>query len=444
MSQSSTVFSVSELTFAIKNQLESRFNSLTIRGEISNAKLHSSGHLYFDLKDASSKISAVMFRSQYQKVARPPKEGDQVVLKGAISVYAPHGRYQIIASSLEYAGVGELLLKLEELKIKLHSKGWFAQEHKKPLPKFPKTIGVVTSPTGAVIRDIIHVLSRRFAGFQLLLFPVRVQGNEAPEEIAKAINAFNQHTLADVLIVGRGGGSLEDLWAFNDERVAKSIFESAIPIVSAVGHETDVTIADFIADVRAPTPSAAAEIVSAEKKQQLQNLQKLKTNLSHSLLHQIKRHRTHLESFQRHPLLATPYALLSEPLQKLDALKSKLDEKMQQSILQKKYLLTGRHKQALALQPTAQLKHMRSKLSQFEKNLQLCTLNLVTNKTQKLKALSKQLNSVNPTNVLKRGYSILFDEKHHSVIVSAQELIPNQKLRAQFADGEAKMRVDDE
>ena len=188
-----------------------------------------------------------------------------MIVKGALSVYPPHGKYQMLVRSLSYMGMGELLLKLEALKKKLQALGWFDKEHKKPLPKFPRTIGVVTSPTGAVIKDIIQVLSRRASGFQLILNPVRVQGAEAPFEIAQAIAEFNRHQLADVLIVGRGGGSLEDLWAFNEEVVAKAIFESTIPIVSAVGHESDVTLADFVADVRAPTPSAAAEIVSAER-----------------------------------------------------------------------------------------------------------------------------------------------------------------------------------
>lgn len=441
MSEPSNIITVSELTFAVKNQLESRFNSVTVQGEISNAKLQSSGHLYFDLKDAHSKISAVMFRSHSQKLARFPKEGDQVVIKGALSVYPPHGKYQIVAHGLDYLGVGELLLKLEFLKKKLQSKGWFDKERKKTLPSFPKTIGVVTSPTGAVIRDIIHVLSRRFSGFHLILYPVRVQGVEAPFEIAKAIEEFNKYQLADVLIVGRGGGSLEDLWAFNEEIVAKAIFESSIPIISAVGHETDITIADFVADVRAPTPSAAAEIVSAEKNQFVQSLSKFRQSFSNTLMHLVKWYRSRLEHYERHPRLSTPSALLSEPMQKLDEIKLKLDEKMRQEIVKRRYLLLGRQKQAFALKPGSQIELYRSRLEQNKKRIDMSSKNSLDVRKQKLKNLTKHLASLDPKNVLQRGYSILFAEKGGSVIVSRQQLIPGQILHALLSDGEANLWV---
>ncbi len=218
----------------------------------------------------------------------------------------------MVVRSIEYQGIGELLLKLERLKRKLEGLGWFDPARKKPIPKFPRTIGVVTSPTGAVIQDIIHILRRRLSGFHLLLYPVRVQGAEAAGEIAQAIAEMNRYQLADVLIVGRGGGSLEDLWAFNEEVVAKAIFESRIPIISAVGHETDVTLADFVADLRAPTPSAAAEIVSAEKNLHLEFLSKMEKSLAYTLSHLLKRYQTHLASYQRHPLLASPI-LFSQP-----------------------------------------------------------------------------------------------------------------------------------
>lgn len=444
MSESSTFITVSQLTFAIKNQLESRFNGLTVQGEISNSKLHSSGHLYFDLKDADAKISAVMFRPQSQQLKRPPKEGDQVIVKGSISVYPPHGKYQMMVRSLEYMGIGELLLKLEALKKKLQSLGWFDKEKKKKLPKFPRTIGVVTSPTGAVIRDIIHVLSRRFSGFHLILNPVRVQGAEAPFEIAKAIEMFNRYQLADVLIVGRGGGSLEDLWAFNEEIVAKAIFESKIPIVSAVGHESDVTIADFVADMRAATPSAAAEIVTAEKKQHLDFLNKAGKNIGYSLSHQLKHVRTQLTVYKRHPLFATPYALLSGPMQKIDDMRAKLDAKMHQSVLKKRYLLAGRQAQASALKPTTQLSSFRAKLGQLDKRMLDSLFYTIKMKRQRLQEVLRQLQALDPKKVLRRGYSILFAEKESSVIVSTHALSPGKKLRALLSDGEVKLTVNND
>ena len=395
---STNALTVSELTSAIKNQLESNFPKLIIQGEISNCKHHSTGHLYFDLKDAAAKIPAVMFRGSQSGLARLPKEGDQVTVKGALSVYPPHGKYQLIVREMDFLGVGELLLKLEALKKKLHGLGWFDQDKKQPLPKFPKRIGVVTSPTGAVIRDIIHVLRRRYAGFQLILNPVRVQGKEAPGEIAAAIEAFNQYDLADVLIVGRGGGSLEDLWAFNEEIVASAIFRSRIPIISAVGHESDVTIADFVADIRAPTPSAAAEIVSAEKAQHLQNLKKSGEALHAALVHLLNRYRERLMGYARHPLFTSPYTLLGNAMQRVDELKDKIDHLITKQLEQRRLLLEG--------------------------------------KAQALVALD-------PKRVLKRGYAILFSRKAESVIVSHQQLSPKDEVKALLSDGEVYLTVNE-
>ncbi len=444
MSTTSTVITVTQLTAAIKNQLESRFVNITVQGEMSNSKLHSSGHLYFDLKDAGAKIPAVLFRAKEGKLSRLPKEGDHVVVTGAISVYPPHGKYQIIARSIEYQGIGELLMRLEALKKKLSERGWFDSDKKQLLPKFPRRIGVVTSPTGAVIRDIIHVLSRRYSGFRLILNPVRVQGSEAAYEIAEAIEQMNAHNLCDVIIVGRGGGSLEDLWPFNEEIVAKAIFESRIPIVSAVGHETDVTIADFVADVRAPTPSAAAEIVSAEKKHHLDYLEKMRIHLSNALLHQVKRHRAALDGFARHPLFSSSYALLGGPLQRLDEIKTRLDSLMRQELLKRRYALEGRKKESRALKPTTQLALCRNRLSGQVRQLDQSIKNKLAANRQRLKEIIQQLCALDPKNVLKRGYAILFALNEGSVIVSSRDLTAGQRLEALFSDGKATLRVDDE
>lgn len=441
MSDTSTLITVSELTFAIKNQLESRFNSLSVQGEVTNAKLHSSGHFYFDLKDAEAKISAVMFRAQSQQLKKIPKEGDQVILKGGLTLYPPHGKYQMVVRSLEFMGVGELLLKLEALKKKLQEQGWFDKERKKPLPKFPRTIGVVTSPTGAVIRDIIHVLSRRFSGFHLILNPVRVQGAEAPQEIAKAIEDFNRYQLADVLIVGRGGGSLEDLWAFNEEIVLKAIFQSTIPIISAVGHETDVTLADFVADVRAPTPSAAAEIVSAEKKHHIDFLNKTAHTLRYAISRNLKQVSNQLGFYKKNPLFATPYSILASPLQKIDDLKAKLDTKITQDIFKKRYMLAAKKGELASLRPKAQVNLYKTKLKQFETRLKESVNYTLKLKKERLTQLLNQLRAVDPKNVLRRGYSILFAEKEGSVIVSAQVLTPGEQVRALLSDGEIKLTV---
>lgn len=416
---SQTPLSVTELTLSIKKQLESKFPFVHVQGEITNFKEQASGHLYFTMKDAQSQISAVLFRGNAQGLARMPKNGDQVVVQGELSVYAPRGNYQLIVRQLQYAGVGELLLKLHALKEKLEAKGWFDKSRKKALPTAPKTIGVVTSPTGAVIQDIINVLSRRQAKFHLLLNPVKVQGDGAAQEIAKAIDHFNQYQLADVLIVGRGGGSLEDLWAFNEEIVAEAIFRSKIPIISAVGHETDFSIADFVADVRAPTPSAAAEIVMAAAVEHLQYLKQAEKRLNQTMLHLLGAHRHRLETLRRQPILTSPFAVLGQAAQHLDDLSEEMTVAMQRMVATKKIELSGLQRQLQALDPMIRIQHLKQKLSQ----------------------LTSHLKSIDPKNLLKKGYSILFRENSNSVIFSPEEVQSGDPVRVLVRDGEIKAKI---
>jgi exodeoxyribonuclease VII large subunit len=437
------ILSVKELTAAIKRQLESKFSFITVKGEISNFKQQSSGHLYFTLKDEEAQISAVLFRGNAAGLSRLPKDGDQVILKGELSVYAPRGNYQIIVRQLQFAGIGELLLKLHELKKKLEAKGWLNSEKKKPLPKWPKTIGVITSPTGSVIRDIITILTRRFSGFQLILNPVKVQGEGAAQEIALAIQECNRYKLTDVLIVGRGGGSLEDLWAFNEERVAEAIFNSKIPIISAVGHETDFTIADLVADVRAPTPSAAAEIVMSEKKQQLDFLhrseQRLKQTLS--LLIQSSRHK--LIRMQKHPCFTDPYYLLGRYYQMCDDTRSKLTHAMQKSLLQKTAKYAAVKGRLQTFNPSTQLALWRQRFSQQEKAINQAIQHKMKAKSDLFAKLTAHLLSIDPKNLLKKGYCIPFDEKENSVILSAIGLEEGTRMQLLFHDGKAKVIVKD-
>ncbi len=344
--ESSSVLSVTQTTQAIKNQRETKFSVVSVQGEISNFKKQSSGHLYFSLKDAGAQISAVMFRGSTKLLKQIPKDGDHVIVKGEIGVYPPHGKYQLIAKELTLMGLGALLQKLEDLKIKIHKRGWFSKKHKKPLPKFPKRIGVVTSPTGAVIQDILNVLKRRFSGFHLILNPVKVQGDGAAQEIARAIEDFNKYDLADLLIVGRGGGSIEDLWAFNEEIVASAIFHSKIPIIAAIGHETDHTIADYIADIRAPTPSAAAELATTEKAASIDYLVQIQQRIGQAVHHLIRQSRHRMEGLLRHPLFRSPYALLGPYLQNLDDLRHHTDLSMRQLLQRYRLRLDAKNKQA--------------------------------------------------------------------------------------------------
>jgi exodeoxyribonuclease VII large subunit len=441
--QEAPILTVSQLTGDIKNHLENNFPSLWLQGEISNAKMHTSGHFYFSLKDATSQIGAVMFRGNASSLKVTPKDGDKVIVHGCLNVFPPSGKYQIVVDQLKLAGIGELLLKLEELKQKLNKLGWFKKERKRPLPKFPKRIGVVTSPTGAAIQDILHILTRRFSGFHLILNPVRVQGEGAAKEIAQAINDFNTYELADVLIVGRGGGSFEDLWAFNEEIVAEAVFNSKIPIVCAVGHETDHCIAEYVADVRAPTPSAAAEIVIGERLHQIKFLEQTQQRLLQTVKHLLRHYRHRFDGILRQPVFRNPYAILGTWMQKLDDSRQMLDQSVKQLLIQKNMMLEGRKKVLQSIKPTAVILQYRNKLSFMDKQLNNLWNRNFSLRKERLQKLIEQLKSIDPKNLLRKGFSILFSEKDQSVITSVEQLTINQNLKILLSDGEAISIVKD-
>lgn len=459
------ILTVSEFTLAIKKNLESSFPLVSIQGEVSNFKQQTSGHLYFSLKDANAQISVVMFQGDAARLKILPKSGDQVIVKGEINVYPPKGNYQLIIRELSHVGLGELLIKLEQLKIKLHQKGWFKANRKKPLPKFPRTVGVVTSPTGAVIQDIINILSRRYSGFHLILNPVKVQGEGAAKEIAQAIEQFNRFNLVDVMIVGRGGGSLEDLWPFNEEVVAEAIYNSHIPIISAVGHETDHCIADYVADVRAPTPSAAAEIVMAEKAQCLDHLSVVRRRLTQTVTHLIKQDRRRLEGLLKQPIFTNPYALLGSWMQRLDDAHAELDQTMQQQLKHYRFRLDALSRQTQGLKPSTLIAHYKQNLKQKSQQLDQTWLALQNQRRarfneerdrkklgelgerrialykERLNKLTEHMHAINPKNLLKKGYSILFSEKDHSVITTIQAIKKEQRALLQLSDGEALITI---
>lgn len=437
------ILTVTELTLAIKRELEPRFNHIQVEGEITNLRTQSSGHLYFSLKDQGAQISAVLFKGNARNVSKLPKAGDRVILKGELSLYAPRGSYQIIVRELEHAGVGELLVKLHELKEELKRRGWLSPEHKKPLPKYPRTIGVVTSPTGSVIQDIIHVLKRRYPTFHLILSPVRVQGKEAAPEIAAAIRDLNRRGGIDVMIVGRGGGSLEDLWPFNEEIVASAIFHSKVPVISAVGHETDVTLADCVADVRAPTPSAAAEI----SVQELSSQREFLIQSGYQLDRILKQRMVHLKSLvagvARHPRLASPYAILSEHFQRVDDFSSHLDVAIKHKMTREMMGLKAIKERLRGALPTAKTTHLREKLLTFQKGIDHAELLLIQQKKQNLRQVSEMLTAVNPTSILKKGYCIPFKEKSSSVMMSASDGFVGMGLSLRFHDGHITTRIEE-
>ncbi|GAB4235033.1 MAG: exodeoxyribonuclease VII large subunit [Chlamydiales bacterium] len=433
---------VTELTLEIKRNVEGTFAQIFLQGEVSNFKQQSSGHLYFSLKDASSQIAAVMFRGSAASLKRIPVAGDQVFVKGSLNVYPPKGQYQLVVRELIFAGLGELLLKLEILKKELHQRGWFSKQHKKPIPKMPRKIGIVTSPTGAAIQDILNILSRRFTGVHIVLNPVRVQGSEAPREIAAAIRQFNEHKLADVLIVCRGGGSIEDLWAFNEEIVAAAIFDSQIPIICAVGHETDHCIAEYVADVRAPTPSAAAELVIAEKAQQMEKVLSFKKRTLQSVSALVRESKHQLRGLERQPVLMNPYVLLSTPIQTIESLTEDLDQTIKLSHKHCFLSLESLRRQLRGLNPISRFHYLRQKFEDRKRNIDQLHKQTIERKRIQLQYLKETLSTINPKNILNRGYSITFSEKTGSVISSIQSINPGELVTIQVSDGRVHGIVD--
>jgi len=388
--QNQEILTVSEITRKIKLAVERGFPTVAIQGELSNFKRHTSGHLYFTLRDEYSQISGVMWRSRVAGLAFDPEDGMKVVVTGRITVYEVRGVYQIDASSIRPLGLGELQIAFDRLKEKLAREGLFAAEAKKSLPEYPETIGVVTSPTGAALQDILNVLRRRFPGVTVILAPARVQGVGAAEEIARALKDLNEHGEVDLIIVGRGGGSLEDLWAFNEEVVARAIFASAIPVVSAVGHEIDFTIADFVADVRAPTPSAAAELVVRDKESLLETLRQYSYTMGDAIRSRVRYQRDTI----RH--LLRSYAF-NRPVDSLRQFTQRLDE------LSRSISISGTH--------ILEVAHTR------------------------LEGLQHRIASLDPELTLRRGYAIV--RKGGRPVGTIRLLEKDDRVEIEFQDGEA-------
>ena len=431
------IFSVSELTLAIKKNLESSFSIVSVKGEVSNLKVQSSGHVYFTLKDKDAQIFCALFRLDASRIKKLPKDGDLLVARGEISVFPPKGSYQLIVRTLQFEGLGDLLLEFQKRKEKLSSLGWFDLARKKKIPKFPKIIGVVTSPTGAVIQDILHVLSRRYAGFHLILNPVPVQGEGAAVQIAKAIQDFNTHKLCDVLIIGRGGGSLEDLWAFNEECVAEAIFNSTIPVISAVGHETDFSISDFVADIRAPTPSAAAEIATCDKNQELSFLATCARRLEQTLFQKIAEKKSLFFTVKKRPEFSTAAKLLKDRYLMLDQMEERLKtlSPLRKLGLQKELLERMKKQLSLALTNKYETAIVSWKNLRVKERLTSSFSTSFSSKKDHLIQLIRHLISIDPKNLLKKGYAIVFNQKTSSVILSSHEIRYQDMLTIRFHDG---------
>lgn len=391
------ILSVTEVTQYIKRILSNDpiLYNLRVKGEVSNCKIHSSGHLYFTLKDQQSRINCVMFRSNCEKLKFQIENGMKVNIRGYISVYERDGQYQLYINEMEPDGLGALYLAYQQLKDKLEKEGLFHSKYKKPIPYLPERIAVITSPTGAAIRDILSVIKRRFNRIEILIFPVLVQGEGARASIVEALNKANLMDNIDVIILGRGGGSIEELWAFNEEDVAKAIFSSNIPVISAVGHETDYTIADFVADLRAPTPSAAAELAVPAKEELKERLSLLNRRLNHLMKGNLQVHRKNLTNLLTAYSFKYPYHRIYDERQRLDFLLGHLHKQENRFIRENRILLKG---------------------------------------------LGSRLNALSPLAVLERGYSVTTDENGR-VLKRIKQISPGDQITVTLSDGSLKCRV---
>jgi exodeoxyribonuclease VII large subunit len=420
------VLSVSELTGQIRALLEKQIGQIWVSGEVTNLRAQSSGHIYFTLKDAAAQLSCVLFSREKVPHRELLADGQKVLLQGDVTVYEARGQYQLIVRAVELQGIGALQIAFEKLKLKLAAEGLFAPDRKRPLPKYPQRIGLVTSPMGAAIRDVLHVVQRRNPGLEIILAPCRVQGQGAAEEIAEAIellNEFNiQHSTFNIqlILVTRGGGSLEDLWAFNEESVARAIFESVIPVVSAVGHEIDFTIADFVADVRAATPSAAAEIITEG----------------------VFASRQLVGSLTQRMIRMHPRRQLNEHLQRLDDLQTGLLRQTKQSVNEQFVTwrnLTSRLRQ---VRPKQFLKQRREVLKVSQRRLHELAQAKFKNCKTSLAATESRLRLLGPEQVLARGYSITLDAATGKIIRRAKDAKSGQNLRTRVKEGEIFSKVE--
>lgn len=426
------VLTVSQLNRQSKELLETYLHRVQVTGEISNLARPSSGHWYFTLKDARAQIRCAMFRSRAQYVKFTPREGEQVLVSGAISLYEARGDYQLIVDRMESAGEGALKIAFEQLKEKLGAEGLFDPALKKPLPAHPKHIGVVTSPTGAAIRDIVTVLKRRFPSLPISIYPAQVQGEMAAGQIAYAIDRANRDQLCDVLIVGRGGGSLEDLWPFNEEVVARAIHHSAIPIISAVGHEVDFSISDMVADMRAATPSAAAELVSPDRFEYLGKLEQLQRRLTKAMENRLGQHRFHLLQLVKR--LRHPKDRLQEAMQRLDMAEQRMQQAMLSKLSQRHQALDHLHHRLMQQAPDRQTAMLKQQVQQLHQRLHLAMRQNLSTLKQRLAQQADILNAVSPLSTLSRGYSILTDENGQAV-KSANAVNLGDKLNARLHEG---------
>jgi exodeoxyribonuclease VII large subunit len=441
------IWTVSELNEGIKDLLDEHFGFLWVEGEVSNLRRPASGHVYFTLKDAKSQIRAVIFHAPYARKAFDQnltagfdlEDGLHITCRARLTVYSPRGEYQLIIDRVEPRGLGALQKAYEQLKARLQAEGLFDAVHKKEIPYLPGRIGVITSPTGAVIRDILHITARRFPSVHIVVASVRVQGFEAPDEIVQAIADMNRITDVDLIILGRGGGSFEDLYPFNTEGVARAIFASQIPIISAIGHETDVTISDFVADLRAPTPSAAAELAVPLRDSLLDNLASLSKRLLNLPRQGIGHRRDQVEDLRKH--LRDPRRILEDRRLRLDYALDRMQSNLSHDLGRRRYLCERLETRLHHVDPSIAIQKKQFILDYFRKDMTIAMKNVMENFRGKLLSRQTALQALNPLAVLQRGYSLTTKVPEGWIVKEAGGLVLGNDVQVRLARGSFRARV---
>lgn len=436
---SSRIQTVSELTHSIRGLLETEFPFVTISAEISNLRRPFSGHLYFTLKDRKAQIRGVMFKGQQRYLDEMPEDGRQIICHGRISVYEPRGEYQIIVDFMDFHGRGSLQLAFEKLKKQLASEGLFADEHKQQLPFLPEKICLVTSPNGAAVHDFLKIAAGRFAAVPIEIFPVPVQGEGAAADIALALAEVNKRMSADVIVLCRGGGSIEDLQPFNEEKVARAIFASSIPIVAAIGHEVDFTIADFVADMRMPTPTAAAEAVLPDRQMLIKALGLSKERLSRVMNQKINELRSRVELRQQ--MLGDPSLILDHSRLRIDNNLMAMTQAMTRQLADYKLTLENMTRNFLEQRPDKQLQHQGQHVAGLIKKLKYIMVLQLEQKKGKLGQMISVLDSVNPHSVLGRGYSIVRSETNGEIIRNSNQVTIGEKIEIVLRKGKIRGKI---
>lgn len=438
-----TVYTVSRLNRETRFLLNDCFGSIWIEGEISNLSTPSSGHVYFSLKDAEAQIRCAMFRTQSRSLDFKPENGDHVLIRAQVSLYEPRGDFQLIVEYMEETGDGLLLRAFEALKQRLATEGLFDSRHKKPIPGLPQCIGIITSPTGAAVHDVLTVLRRRYPSVSVIIFPVKVQGADAKFEVVKALAAADRLRLCDVLVVARGGGSLEDLWAFNEEIVARAIFECRTPVVTGIGHEIDTTIADFVADLRAPTPSAAAEAVTPDSTVLVARFERIDQQLCLHMKALLERNRSAISILGRRLQQEHPSRRLQTQSQRLDQLELRLRKAMRSTLsnsdvrLRTQLALLSKHI------PHRRVQMLDERRRQIQQRLCMAILRALEKQGQRVSGLAEHLQAVSPLATLTRGYAVVYKQDTGEILRSYRDIRPGERTETRIADGILVSRIEE-